>query len=49
MIEYCRKDFQKAVEYDEFSYYKAEEDSYNSIAKDGWYIRNSEFNRPIAS
>ena len=49
MTEYCCRDFEKAVDYDDFAYYKAKEDSYNSTTKDGWYIRNAEFDRPIAS
>jgi hypothetical protein len=29
----------KSIDYDDFCYYKAVEDSYISISKDGWYIR----------
>jgi len=29
----------KSIDYDDFCYYKAAEDSYISISKDGWYIR----------
>jgi len=28
----------KSIDYDDFCYYKAAEDSYISISKDGWYI-----------
>ena len=46
---YCCSEFEKAVDYDDFCYFKAKGDAYHSITKDGWYIRNSEFNRPIDS
>jgi hypothetical protein len=49
MTEYCCKEFEKEVDYDDFCYYRVGEDSYNSITKDGWYIRNAEYDRPIAS
>jgi len=29
----------KSIDYDDFCYYKAAEDSYISISKDGWHIR----------
>ena len=50
MIEYCNcSDFEKAVVINDFAYYKVEEDSYHSINKDGWYIRNATYIRPVAS
>ncbi|MGC2427245.1 MAG: hypothetical protein WA421_09430 [Nitrososphaeraceae archaeon] len=33
----------------DFRYFKAKEDSYNAITKDGWYIRDAQYDRPIAS
>ena len=29
----------KSIDYDDFCYYMAAEDSYISISKDGWYVR----------
>jgi hypothetical protein len=49
MTEYCCNMFQRAVDYDDFAYYKAMEDSYRAITKDGWYIRDAQYDRPIAS
>jgi hypothetical protein len=49
MIKYCCIEFEKAVDYDDFAYYKAKEDSYNAITKDGWYIHDNQYDRPIAS
>jgi hypothetical protein len=49
MTEYCCREFEKSVDYDDFCYYRAKEDSYNAITKDGWYMRDAQFNRPIAS
>ena len=49
ITKHCCREFEKAVDSDDFCYFKANEDAYHSITKDGWYIRNSEFNRPIAS
>ena len=39
----------KRIDYDDFCYYKAAEDSYSSISKDGLYIRDALSDRPIAS
>jgi len=47
--QYCCREFEKAVDYDDFCYYRAKEDSYRSITKDGWYLRDAQFDRPIAS
>jgi hypothetical protein len=49
MTEYCCSEFTKAVDYDDFKYYRVEEDNYGAIIKPGWYIRSAEFDRPIAS
>ena len=39
----------KSIDYDDFCYYKAAEDFYSSISKDGLYIRDAPSDRPIAS
>ena len=49
MTEYCCREFEKAVEYRDFAYCEAEEDTYRAITKDGWYIYNTQYNRPLAS
>jgi len=49
MTEYCCREFEKSVQYDDLCYYRAIEDSPRSITKDDWYIRNAQFDRPIAS
>lgn len=49
MTEYCCSQFSNAVDYDDFAYYRTTEDSYHFITKDGWYIRDAQFDRPIAS
>ena len=45
MTEYCCNMFQRAVDYDDFAYYKAKEDSYRAITKDGWYIRDAQYDK----
>ena len=35
MTKYCCREFEKAVDYDDFCYFKANEDAYHFIAKDG--------------
>lgn len=48
--DYCTcNNFEKTVDYNDICYYKAKEDSYNAITKDGWYIRDAQYNGPIAS
>jgi len=50
LTEYCScNEFERAVDCDDIFYYKAKEDSYDAITKDGWYIRDAQYNRPIAS
>jgi hypothetical protein len=49
MIKHYCEDFEKAVNYDDFAYYRVEDDSYGAITKPGWYIHNAQYNRPIAS
>jgi hypothetical protein len=38
MTEYCCKQFEKAVDYDEIRYYSLEDGNINAIKKPGWYI-----------
>jgi len=48
--DYCTcNEFEKAVDYNDICYYRAKEDTYNTITKDGWYIRDAQFVRPVAS
>jgi hypothetical protein len=41
--------FENVKTCDDIFYCKAKEDSYDAITKDGWYIRDAQYNRPIAS
>ena len=49
MIKHCCQDFEKAVNYDDFAYYRVEDDNYGAITKPGWYIHNAQYNRPIGA
>jgi hypothetical protein len=48
MTEYCCREFGKTVDYD-FEYYRVEDDNYGVITKPVWYIRDAQYDRPIAS
>lgn len=48
MTEYCCRESGKTADYD-FKYYRVEDDNYGAITKPDWYIRDAQYNRPIAS
>jgi hypothetical protein len=44
----AQKEFEKSVDHDDVRYYRLEDDNFNAIKKQGWYIRDAQYDRPIA-
>ena len=41
MTDYCNcNEFEKAVDYNDIMYYSPEDDRFDTIKKQGWYIRS---------
>ena len=49
MTEYCCKEFEKAVYYDDFRYYRLEDSGHRPIKKAGWHLHNIQYDRLLAS
>lgn len=48
--DYCScNEFEKALDYNDIRYYRPEDDRFNAIKKQGWYIRSWAYDGPIAS
>ncbi len=48
--DYCScNDFEKAVDYNDIHYFRPEDDKFNAIKKQGWYIFDMGYQCPITN